>query len=219
MMTRKRLLRLGVLLGIFLALFALNGCSHLPKGPTATPTLSQEEQIAIFKQTAEYESALTQTQDALLNPSETPLPTETPTPEIPPTATIPPIPPTATEPPRPFLSVGHKSCFIKNRASGDITTDFVPFDAVYIEVCFTNDGSGTWNQNYFAQVTRNDESNTNPSSVLLGKEVKPDEKACFSFNSSAAGSALGQHYSTFALTTDQGAIVGEGIISCYWNVH
>lgn len=206
---------------LLLALIALlgAGCSNLPKDPTPTPTMSEEEILAVFKQTAEAQHALTQTQDAILNPSATPEPTDTPPPPIPPTATVPAIPPTATEPVKPYLSVGHKSCFVKNRNSGEITSDFVPFDAVYLEPCFTNDGSGTWNANYFAQVTRNDESNTNPPSVVLGKEVKPGEKACFSFNSSAAGSALGSHYSTFALTTDQGIIVGEGIVSCYWNVH
>lgn len=211
--------KIGVILAIGFVLTAIGGCANLPKPPTPTPTMSQEEQLEIFKQTAAAEAALTQTQDAFLNPSATPLPTETATPEIPPTATIPPIPPTATEPPRPFLSVGHKNCFIKHRASGDVTSSFVPFDPVYLEVCFTNDGSGTWNQNYFAQVTVNDEGNTHPGVVALGKEVKPDEKACFSFESGAAGSKLGQHCSTFALTTDGGAIVGEGIISCCWTVH
>ena len=208
---------------IFLILgFAILGssaCANIPKDPTATPTLSDEEKLEFFKQTAAVEAAMTQTQDAFLNPSPTPLPTDTPPPPIPPTATIPPIPPTATEPPRPFLSVGHKSCFLKHRISGEITSSFVPFDPVYIEICFTNDGSGTWNQNYYAMVTLNDESNTNPSTVALGKEVPPGEKACFSFESSAAGSKLGEHCSTFALTTDQNVTIGEGFITCCWTVH
>ena len=45
------------------------------------------------------------------------------------------------------------------------------------------------------------------------------EKACFSFESSAAGSKLGEHCSTFALTTDQNVTIGEGFITCCWTVH
>ena len=75
---------------IFLILgFAILGssaCANIPKDPTATPTLSDEEKLEFFKQTAAVEAAMTQTQDAFLNPSPTPLPTDTPPPPIPPTA-------------------------------------------------------------------------------------------------------------------------------------
>lgn len=201
---------------IFLTLIG-TGCSNIPQAPTATPTMSEAEMIQAAEETAMAVFSMTQTQDALMNPSATPEPTETAAPLIPPTIPAPVIPPTVTAEAKPYLSVGYKNCYISK--DGVEGYKWVPYDRLYIEVCFTNDGSGTWNQNYFAQVTLNDGGNTSPPSVLLGKNVAPGEKACFSFNQNMAGYELGQHQSVFALTTDSGAILNEGYIGCYWTVY
>ena len=59
---------------IFLILgFAILGssaCANIPKDPTATPTLSDEEKLEFFKQIAAVEAAMTQTQDALTRSEE-----------------------------------------------------------------------------------------------------------------------------------------------------
>lgn len=214
-MTKKS--NINLIIFILIIAGILSGCNNLPKNPTSTPTMSEEEMVKAAEGTALAVFNMTQTQDAILHPSATPEPTSTPTPAYTATNPAPAIPPTATEPVRPYLSVGYKSCYVKN-ISGD-QDHITPYDRLYLEVCYTNDGSGTWNQNYFAQVTRNDGGNTSPLSVPLGKNVAPNEKACFSFNQNMAGYELGQHYSTFALTTDGGAILNEGYVSCYWTVY
>ncbi len=213
----KRKANLFFLLSLLAVAILAAGCTNIPQKPTLTPTMSEAEMVKAAEETAQVIFAMTQTQDAILNPSATPEPTFTPTPESTATSAVPIIPPTATDPPRPYLSVGYKNCFVKN-ITGD-QSHIVPQDRLYLEACFTNDGSGTWNQGYFAQVTVNDGGNTSPLSVPLGRDVPPGEKACFSFSQNAAGPALGWHATTIALTTDGGAIVGEGYISCGWTVY
>lgn len=206
-----------MIISILAVAIIFSGCSNIPQNPTLTPTMSEAEMVAAAEATARAIFSMTQTQDAILNPSATPEPTFTPTPPATATSSVPTIAPTATEQPRPFLSVGYKSCLVRN-ITGD-QSHIVPQDRLYLEACFTNDGSGTWNQNYYAQVTVNDGGNTSPLSVPLGKDVPPDQKACFSFSQNASGPALGDHATTIALTTDGGAIVGEGYVSCYWTVY
>lgn len=213
-MTRFRTISIVSL--ILLALIG-SGCTNIPKAPTATPTMSEAEMVAAAEATALAIFSMTQTQDAILNPSATPEPTATSTPLAPPTIPAPVIPPTSTAEAKPYLSVGYKSCYISK--DGVEGYSWVPYDRLYIEVCYTNDGSGTWNQNYFAQVTVNDGGNTSPQSVPLGKNVAPGEKACFSFNQNMAGYELGPHASVFALTTDSGAIMNEGYLTCSWTVY
>ncbi len=207
----KRIILCLILVGIMLA-----GCTNIPQKPTATPTMSEAEMIQAAEATALAAMSMTQTQDAILNPSATPEPTATEPPPPPPTMAAPVIPPTSTVESKPYLSVGNKSCYIKN-LSGD-QGHIVPYDKLYLEICFTNQGSGTWTAGYYAQVTVNDGGNTSPLSVPLGKNIGPGEKACFSFNQNMAGYELGNHASTFALTTDGGAIMTNGYISCGWVV-
>ena len=40
------------------AIFGFSACANIPKDPTATPTLSDEEKLEFFKQTAAVEAAI-----------------------------------------------------------------------------------------------------------------------------------------------------------------
>ncbi len=201
---------------VFFALFAA-GCQHVPQDPTNTPTMSEEELMQAAQETAQAILSITQTEDALRNPSPTPEPTATEPPPATATSALPAMPPTATKETLPYYSVGNKSCLVKQIGGGSQAA-YVPFDKLYLEVCYENQGSGTWDANFYAQVTRNDGGSTNPERVLLNKTVSNGQKACFSFNQGMAGHELGDHYSTFALTDSNGAILTNGYQSCYWTV-
>ncbi len=211
----KRMNRLFTML-IFAALL-FSGCRNIPHDPTKTPTMSEAEMMQAAQETASVILAMTQTQDAILHPSATPLPTDTPTPAFTATSPLPAIPPTATKETLPYYSVGNKSCYVQQKGGG-VQSAYVPFDQLYLEVCYENQGSGTWNQNFSCKVIVNDGGSTSPQSVLLGKTVSNGQKACFSFNQNMAGHELGSHYSQFALTDDSGNILTNGYQSCYWTV-
>ncbi len=206
----------NLLILVFVALFAA-GCKNIPQDPTNTPTMSEEEMMQAAQETAAAILSLTQTQDAILNPSPTPEPTATPEPPATATSALPAIPPTATQETLPYYSVGNKSCLVK-QVGGGSQAAYVPFDKLYIEVCYENQGSGTWDANFACQVTKNDGGSTSPERVLLNKTVTNGQKACFSFNQNMAGHELGSHYSTFALTDSSGNILTNGYQSCYWTV-
>ena len=195
----------------------LTACSNMPVVPTKTPTMSPEEMMQSAQETAEALRRETETQWAIDNPSPTPTETATPTPEYTPTSAIPVIPPTATEPPRPYLSVGYISHTVyKIGDPGDY--HFYPRDNLYVEVCYTNEGSGTWNENYYCLVSNQKGSNVQPSEpVYLGKEVSTGQKACFSFTRvGSTDVALRSYCSSFQLYTDTGAAVRNGYDSvCY----
>ena len=196
-----------------LLIFALllSACSNIPVVPTKTPTMSPEEMMKSAQETAEALRRETETQWAIENPSPTPTDTATPTPEATPTSALPVIPPTATEEPRPYLSVGYTSHTIyKIGDPGDY--NFTPTDNLYVEVCFTNEGSGIWNENYYCMVSSNGGSNIQPSDpVYLRKNVGTGEKACFSFTRiGSTDTALTTYCPTFQLYTDTGAAMRNG---------
>lgn len=198
---------------ILMLLFAsiLCACSNIPVAPTKTPTMSPEDMMQAAQETAEALRRETETQWAVDNPSPTPTDTATPTPDYTPTNVVVVIPPTATEPPRPYLRVGNTSNTVyKIGDPGNYT--FVPMDTLYIEVCFTNEGSGTWNANYYCMCTNQGGQVISPSEpVYLGKEVHTGEKACFSFNRvSNPNTALTTYCPTFQLYTDTGAAITNG---------
>jgi hypothetical protein len=215
MKTYKRITKIFLLL-LFVASFAA-GCSNIPQDPTKTPTMSEEEMMQAAQGTAAAILSITQTQDAILHPSATPLPTATPAPIFTATSSMPQIPPTATAETLPYYSVGNKSCYVQ-QVGGGVLSAYVPFDKLYLEVCYENQGSGTWNSNFYCQVVVNDGGSTSPLSVPLGKTVTNGQKACFSFNQNMAGHELGSHCSTFALTDDSGNILTNGYRNCCWTV-
>ncbi len=208
------------LLTLLLFAIILSACSNIPQAPTKTPTMSAEEIMQAAQSTAEALRRETETQWAIENPSPTPTDTPTPTPLYTPTSALPLIPPTATDEPLPYLRVGKTSYTIFNIGDRD-NYNFVPMDKLYIEVCYPNEGSGTWNENYFCQCTNMAGSLISPDGpVRLGKTVSTGEKACFSFNREGSpNTALGQHYADFQLYTDAGTPLSGGYTRVYWTIH
>lgn len=207
------------LLTLLLFAIILSACSNIPQAPTKTPTMSAEEIMQAAQSTAEALRRETETQWAIENPSPTPTDTPTPTPIYTPTSALPLIPPTATDEPLPFLRVGYKNSTIYKIGAPD-DYNFYPSDNLYIEVCFTNDGSGIWNENYFCQVTNMAGSVIQPDTPnFLRKTVSTGEKACFSFNRQGSyNTALGTQCPGFQLYTDTGAAIRNGYITACFQI-
>ena len=196
----------------------LGACSNIPVAPTSTPTMSPEEMMQAAQATAEALRRETETQWAIDNPSPTPTDTATPTPEATPTKPAPAIPPTATDVPRPYLSVGYTTHTIY-KIGNPSDYNFVPLDNLYVEVCFTNEGSGIWNERYYCMCSNPNGAIISPSNepVYLGKSVGTGEKACFSFQRiGTTEAALKTYCPVFQLYTDTGNAVRNGFESaCY----
>jgi hypothetical protein len=208
---------------IILVIFAcvLSACSNVPISPTKTPTMSPEEMMQAAQETAEALRRETETQWAIENPTATPTNTPTPGPTNTPTSLVPLIPPTATEEPRPYLRVGYTTHTIYAVGDPGNWNNFVPLDNLYIEVCFTNEGSGTWNENYFCKCTNNGGAIINPDSeVYLGKTVSTGQKACFSFQRvGSPNTALTTYCPVFQIFTDTGNALTNGFESACFTIH
>ena len=200
--------------------FILCACTNIPQAPTKTPTMSPDDMMTAAVSTAEALRRETETQWAIDNPSPTPTDTATPTPEATPTPLMPLIPPTATEEPRPMLKVGDNKSATYWKIGDPSNYDFVPFDNLYIEVCYPNEGSLSWNANYYCMCVDHKGDNIQPADgVKLGKTVNTGEKACFSFNRiGASNTKLGAHSVGFQLYTDSGAAIRNGYISVGWTI-
>ena len=197
----------------------LCACSNVPQTPTKTPTMSPEELMQAAQETAEALRRETETQWAIDNPSPTPTDTATPLPPATATSALPLIPPTATAEPLPYLRVGRTNYTVyKIGDPGDY--DFYPMDNLYVEVCYTNEGSGIWNENYYCQVVRQGGSVILPDTAnYLGKSVGTGEKACFSFTRQGSpNTALGSQCSAFQLYMDTGTAISNGYISACWTI-
>ena len=208
------------LLIILLGSFIIAACSNVPQAPTKTPTMSAEEIMQAAQSTAESLRRETETQWAIENPSPTPTDTPTATPIFTPTSAIPLIPPTATAEPLPYFRVGHTSYTVyKVGDPGD--TNYVPMDNLYIEVCYTNEGSAIWNENYSCRCTSLGGSNIQPADgTRLGKSVSTGEKACFSFQRQGSpDTALGNHCSGFQLFSDNGTAISGGYVSACFTIY
>ena len=207
---------------IFLLMCAgiLTACANIPVAPTKTPTMSPEEMMQAAQETAEALRRETETQWAIENPSPTPTETATPTPFYTPTSYIPIIPPTATEPPRPYLRVGYTNHTVYEVGNPSNWNNFVPLSNIYIEVCFTNEGSGTWNENYFCQCTNSRGAIISPDGpVYLGKDVPTGQKACFSFQRvGSTNTGLGTYCPIFQLYTDTGAAMTNAFESACFTI-
>ena len=198
-----------------------SACTNVPVSPTKTPTMSPEEMMQAAQETAEALRRETETQWAIENPSPTPTDTATPTPVYTPTSVIPLIPPTATEPPRPYLRVGYTTHTIYKIGEPNNWNDFVPIDNLYIEVCYTNDGSGTWNENYYCMCTNKAGANIQPADQnFLGKEVATGQKACFSFQRiGSTNTALTTYCPVFQIFTDTGNPLTNGYETACFTIH
>lgn len=211
--------KIQILITLLVFACILCACSNIPQAPTKTPTMSPEELEQAARETAESFRRETETQWAIENPSPTPTDTPTPTPEATPTNPAPVIPPTATAEPLPYYRIGDVSYTIyKIGDPGNYT--FVPMDRLYIEVCYPNNGSAVWTENYYCQCTRQSGSVISPSGpVSLGKQVHTGEKACFSFNREGSpDTPLGQHFADFQLYSDTGTALSGGYTRVYWNI-
>ena len=206
---------------ILLAAAFLGACSNVPLAPTKTPTMSPEEMMQAAQETAEALRRETETQWAIENPSPTPTDTATPTPVYTPTSIIPLIPPTATEEPRPYLRVGYTTHTVYEVGNPGNWNDFVPLSNIYIEVCYTNEGSGTWNENYYCMCTNKAGAVISPDDrVLLGKTVSTGQKACFSFQRIASpNTALTTYCPVFQIFTDTGNPLTNGFESACFTIH
>ena len=198
-----------------------SACTNVPVSPTKTPTMSPEEMMQAAQETAEALRRETETQWAIENPSPTPTDTPTPTPVYTPTSIVPLIPPTATEEPRPYLRVGYTNHTLYEVGNPSNWSDFVPLSNIYIEVCFTNEGSGTWNANYYAMCTNKAGTNIMPADQnYLGKEVHTGEKACFSFQRIASpNTALTTYCPVFQIFTDTGNPLTNGFETACFTIH
>lgn len=213
--------RIHFMFFVLAAAVIFSACSNIPQAPTKTPTMSAEQVMMAAQETAEAMKRETETQWAIDNPSPTPTDTATPTPEATPTSAIPVIPPTATEQPKAYLHIDNKSAHVWEVGNPSNWNDFVPFTDLYIEVCWQNNGSGTWTENYYAMVTNTGGANVQPRDpVYLGKTVNPDETACFSFNRiGGSNTALKTYCPVFQLYTDAGAAIRNGNNSVCFTIH
>ena len=206
-----------------LILFAivLCGCTNIPQAPTKTPTMSPEEMMQAAQATAESLHRETETQWAIDNPSPTPTDTATPTPEATATPMAPLIPPTATEEPRPMLKVGDNKSVNYWDINDRTNYRFVPLTNLYVEICYPNEGSLSWNENYYAMCTSHKNDNIQPADpVKLGRTVNTGEKACFSFQRmGSTNTALGNHCVGFQLYTDSGVAMRNGYVSACWTIY
>ena len=210
-----------ILILMILSAFLLGACQNIPQAPTKTPTMSAEEMMQAAEETAEAIRAATETQWAIDNPSPTPTNTDTPTPEWTPTPAIPVIPPTATEEPLPYFRVGDISVHVWEKGNPSNYNNFVPSTNLYMEVCYTNSGSGDWTEDFSCRSTQPNGYNVQPADgVRLGKTVSTGEKACFSFDGIGSYNyALKTYCPGFQLFTDSGVAMRNGYTSICFTIH
>ena len=199
----------------------LSACTNVPVAPTKTPTMSPDDMMTAAVSTAEAMRRETETQWAINNPSPTPTDTATPTPEATPTSALPMIPPTATAAAKPYYHVDDTNYIVREIGNPNNYGPFVPTNNLYIEVCYTNEGSMTWNSNFYAMCTNHKNDNIQPADgVKLGKTVETGQKACFSFQRiGASNTALGNHCVGFQLYTDSGIAMRGGYTNVCWTIH
>ena len=194
------------LLMLLLASSLLAGCGT-PATATPVPTLDQTTLVAAAVKTISAQI----TEEALRNPSPTPIPTET---LVPPTAT--PLPPTETPAPTlpptetPTQVVALSAQFLYAATYPENKREYVPNYKFGLAMGFKNTGTITWEPGYrFKLVSHKGEITVQPE-VELGQSIAPGQKV--EFNLWAFGpEMLGDHVWVFQLYTSQGVPVPGGV--------
>ena len=168
-----------------MSLFALLACAALvlsacgaasPAEPTADPN-------AVFTQVAETVMvSMTQTAEAM-PPTLTPEPTATMAPTLPP---IPTVDVQATQVVAPTIPVGPTATVQRFGDSAQYNTQtpgdgkvFKKGEEFQFVVCFSNNGSSTWNTKYYLEWVSGNRLWSDTKYFYVGEEVKPGEKWCF----------------------------------------
>ena len=168
-----------------MSLFALLACAALvlsacgaaaPAEPTVDPN-------AIFTQVAETVMvSMTQTSEAM-PPTPTPEPTATMAPTLPP---VPTVDLQATQVVAPTIPVGPTATVQRFGDSAQYNTQtpgdgkvFKKGEEFQFVVCFSNNGSSTWNTKYYLEWVSGNRLWSDTSKFYVGEEVKPGGKWCF----------------------------------------
>ena len=174
--------------------------------PTQAPTPDLNILVQLVAQRVVETVQVQLTQDALMNPTATPVLTNTSHPSNTPAPTIPVLAATATAKP-----VGDKAEFLYAVTFPGNRSVFVPNEEINIAWGLKNVGSITWTQGY-RLVYVGGEAFTSRYEILLGRVVAPGEKAEFDFG--AFGSEqLGAHTTYWQLVNEAGGAVPGGYVS------
>lgn len=188
---------------VFLSFSLLTGCAQ---APNPVPTQDQSIIVAAVVETINVQN----TQDALLNPTSTPLPTETPVPPTPtqepatetPTATTIPSE-TATQQPAYSATLLYVVSYPENKR------EYVGNERFGIALGFRNTGSVTWEPGTNVKLVSYTGEVTVQLEVSINTSVPPGEKVEFDFW--AFGSEwYGDHTFVFQLYNDQGLAMPGG---------
>lgn len=197
----------NILLVLLVASSLFAGCT--PATPTATPipTIGYETLMAAAVKTVGAEM----TEEAIRNPSPTPIPTDTP---IPPTPT--PVPPTNTPAPTlpptetPTQVVALSAQFLYATTYPENKREYIPNEKYGLALGFKNTGTITWEPGYRLKIVSFKGEITVQQEVELGQAIAPGSKV--EFNLWAFGSeTLGDHVWVFQLYTSQGVPVPGGV--------
>jgi hypothetical protein len=180
----------------------LAGCTATT--PTPLPTVDQVEIVAAAVGTISAQM----TDEAIRNPSPTPLPTQTP---IPPTLTL--FPPTETpsvEPTQTATTAAALSAQLRYVTTfPDDKRVYIPNEEYGLALGFENTGTVTWEAGSYVKLISFKGEVTVQTELKTDKAVKPGEKVEFALW--AFGSeTLGDHTFVFQLFTSQGLAIPGG---------
>lgn len=193
------------LLSVFLS---LAGCSTPTPAPTAMPTVDPATYIAAAVETLSAQM----TEEALRNPTATPVPpTNTPvpptnTPEPPAATATPAIPPTATATQAPALSAQ----FLYAATYPENKRIYVPNEEFGLALGFQNTGTITWSPGTILKIINFKGEITVQQKVEIESVVEPGDKV--EFNLWAYGSeTLGEHTWVFQIYNREGGAISGGV--------
>lgn len=196
--------RKRIIIAFLTAIFILVGCSSAEQTPAPTPDLNILVELVAQRVVVTLQAQMTQ--DAIDNPTATPIPTATPEP----TSTPTPIPTIVVASPT-VQFVGEKAEFLYAVTYPGNRTTFVPNEEINIAWGLKNAGSTTWTPGYKLTYVGG-EAFTARYEIRLEKNVAPGEKAEFNFG--AFGSEeLGSHTTYWQLVNANGLPVPGGYVS------
>jgi len=153
----------------------------------AAPTEPTQDPNAVFTQVAQtVEVSMTQTSEAM-PPTPTTAPTATVAPTLPPLPTAaetqgtqPTLPVVPTNPAGPTATVQKygDSARYNTQTPAD-GSSFSPGEEFRVNVCFTNDGSSTWDTTYYLEYISGYQLWSDEIYSYVGEEIEPGEKWCF----------------------------------------